>query len=106
MSKCRELAGEIANQLGEVDKSIDQLRMAIDLDPTNMKYHLVFMQRLRTHDRRQDALVAARRARLLFPGDNRFGRFIDDMANEDRKGLENVEGVPEDSGLFQPRPGN
>ncbi len=105
-SKCHELAGDIANQLGEVNKSIDQLRMAIDLDPTNIKYHLVFMQRLRTHDRRQDALVAARRARLLFPDDNRFGRFIDDMANEDRKGLENVEGVSEDSDLFQQRPGN
>jgi len=87
---CHQLAGDIAYQLHDLDLSFDQYRTAIELTPIRSKLHLTYIQRFRENDRKYDALVAARRARILFPKDNRFDRIIKEMAAEELRDLEEV----------------
>lgn len=96
-ANCHILAADIAYALQDFDKSFDEMRLAIELVPTQIKSHLSYVYRLREQSRRSDALTAARRARILFPEDKRFTRTIESMAAED---LQVLEESADDSAIF------
>ena len=82
-SACQQLGGDMAYKLGQYDQAFEHYKSAIQLTPTDAQLHLKYIRRLRDQDRRREALVAARRARLLIPEDLRFTAFIQQMAAQD-----------------------
>ncbi len=95
---CHRLAADIAYQLKDMDLAFQQMLAAIQLTPTNSRLHITYVQRLRENGRITNARAAANRARQLFPDDARFDRIIKEIV---AKELEGLEGVSEDSILFQ-----
>lgn len=86
-SACHRLGHDIAYKLGEYDDAFDQLRMAIELTPTDKRLHLLYVSRLRESGRTTNARIAAQRARILFPDEARFDRFIREIAAQELEGL-------------------
>ena len=82
------MAADIAFKLGDFDTSFDQLRLAIELTPTDIKLHLLYVKRLRSAERYREARIGAQRARLLFPDDKRFDRIIKAIAAKELEGLD------------------
>ena len=94
---CIELAGDIEFALGNFAEAMTKYELAVSLHPTNVNLNLKFIRRLSSSGYRREALMAARRARMVIPSDSRFTRLIEQMASEDLEQIENQKNKETDS---------
>lgn len=77
---CLRLAGNLAFKTGQYERAFDYYDSAIKFAPTDATLRVLQIDRLRSQDKRQEALDAARLARSALPDDLRFDEIIREMA--------------------------
>lgn len=79
-SECEFLAGAACLKAGMADASVEHMRNAIQLTPASVEKRLAYVSTLRELSLFEEARLEARKARALFPDDDRFQAFLEKLA--------------------------
>ena len=82
---CEELAGDLAYALGQTPRALEHYAEAIKRAPDDPRLRLKYIRRLQQQGRQSDALIEARKARLLMPENQHFDQILEEAEGEERR---------------------
>ncbi|MCM2373528.1 O-antigen ligase family protein [Aporhodopirellula aestuarii] len=92
---CHALVGKLHFYLGDTEKGQDYFQRAIRLAPDQANFRVELIENLLANDMTSEALSQARLGRQSISADARFQRFIDRIAEENRKQLTQPDDAPQ-----------